>query len=364
MTIKVTKGNVLITGITGMDGSVMAEQLLSQGHTIYGLVRRSASPNFWRIEHLLNHPKVHLLDGDITSQDSVYRAVESAQPEIIFHLAAQSFVPYSWAAPINTFEATAMGTLNILEAIRNINRSIKFYQASSSEMFGKVQETPQKENTPFYPRSPYGVAKIAAHYATLNYQESFGIHATSGILFNHEHERRGEQFVTRKITKGVAIYFANKINNQPYEPIKLGNLDAKRDWGYAGDYVKAMDLIVNYERPETFVVATGQTRTVRQWCDTTVSAAAAALNLDSSKVDWKGTKDAEVGYYAGEPLFTVSKDFYRPADVDLLQGDATKARKLLGWRPETPFEEMVAKMFRHDYGLIKRRMGEFIDAFK
>lgn len=358
MTTKATKGNVLITGITGMDGSVMADHLLAKGHTIYGLVRRTASPNFWRIEHLLKNSKVHLLDGDITTQDSVYRAVEQAQPETIFHLAAQSFVPYSWAAPVNTFEATAIGTLNLLEAIRNIDRSIKFYQASSSEMFGKVQETPQKECTPFYPRSPYGVAKIAAHYATLNYQESYGIHATSGILFNHEHERRGEQFVTRKITKGVATYFANKLNGESYEPIKLGNLDAKRDWGYAGDYVKAMDLIVNYATPQTFVVATGETRTVRQWCDATVSAAVALLNLDQQAIEWKGSKDSEVGLYEGEPLFMVSKDFYRPAEVDLLLGDASKAHKLLGWRPETSLEEMVNKMFRHDYFLALKQQAQ------
>lgn len=355
MTTKTTKGNVLITGITGMDGSVMADYLLAKGHTVYGLVRRSASQNFWRIEHLLNHPKVHLLDGDITTQDAVHRAVETAQPEIIFHLAAQSFVPYSWAAPVNTFETTAIGTLNFLEAIRNINKSIKFYQASSSEMFGKVQETPQKETTPFYPRSPYGVAKIAAHYATLNYQESFGIHATSGILFNHEHERRGEQFVTRKITKGIATYFVKKLNGEPCEPIKLGNLDAKRDWGYAGDYVKAMDLIVNYKTPESFVVATGQTRTVRQWCEATVAAAASTLNLDHSTIEWKGSKESEVGYYEGKPLIAVSKDFYRPAEVDLLLGDASKAHRLLGWRPETSLEEMVSRMFRFDYALAARQ---------
>ena len=330
---RVTKGNVLITGITGMDGSVMADYLLSQGHTIYGVVRRSASPNFWRIEHLLNHPKVHLLDGDITTQDSVYRAVEAAQPETIFHLAAQSFVPYSWAAPVNTFEATGIGALNVLEAIRNIDRSIKFYQASSSEMFGKVLETPQNEQTPFYPRSPYGVAKIAAHYATLNYQESFGIHATSGILFNHEHERRGEQFVTRKITKGIATYFYNKLNNNPCEPVKLGNLDARRDWGYAEDYVKAMNMIVDYKTPETFVVATEQTRSVRQWCEATVLAAAAALNLDEKNIEWKGKDESEVGYYAGNPIFVVSKDFYRPAEVRPSPWGLFKSAQIVGMEP-------------------------------
>ncbi len=357
MSLQKKKGNAFITGITGMDGSIMADHLLSQGYTIYGLVRRSASPNLWRIEHLLNHPSVHLIDGDITTQDSVYRAIEQAQPEVIFHLAAQSFVPYSWSAPVNTFEVTAIGTLNLLEAIRNLDRSIKFYQASSSEMFGKVQQTPQSEKTVFYPRSPYGVAKAAAHYATVNYHESFGIHATSGILFNHEHERRGEQFVTRKITKGVATYFANKLANRPYEPVKLGNLEAKRDWGYAGDYVKAMDLIVNYSKAETFVIATGETRTVKQWCEATVSAAAHALGLSEQQVEWKGTQENEVGYFEREPLFVVSKEFYRPAEVDLLLGDPSKAKQLLGWKPETPFEEMVSRMFRHDYQVQMRNQA-------
>lgn len=347
-------GNALITGITGMDGSILADILLEKGHTVYGLVRRSASSNTWRINHLLNHPKLHLLDGDITSQESVHRAIEQAEPEAVFNLGAQSFVPYSWSAPVNTFQVTGMGPLMVLEAIRIINKSIKFYQASSSEMFGKVQETPQSENTQFYPRSPYGVAKVAAHYATINYHESFGIHATSGILFNHEHERRGEQFVTRKITKGIAKYFEQKLKKKPIESLKLGNLDAKRDWGYAEDYVKAMIKILNHPTPETFVVATGVTRTVREWCEATVAAAAAALKLPENKVTWKGKGDSEVGYFQGEPIFAVSKEFYRPAEVDLLLGDPTKAQKVLGWKPETSFEEMVGRMFRFDYDQLTR----------
>lgn len=341
-------GNALVTGVTGMDGSIMTEYLLGKGYSVYGLVRRSASDNLWRINHLINHPKLHLLDGDITSQESVYRAIEQAQPELVFNLAAQSFVPYSWSAPVNTFEVTGVGVLNVLEAIRNIKKSIKFYQASSSEMFGKVRETPQNEETPFYPRSPYGVAKVAAHFATINYHESFGIHATSGILFNHEHERRGEYFVTRKITKGVAKYFANKMKKNPVDPLKLGNLDAKRDWGYAEDYVKAMYLIINHPAPETFVIATGVTRTVREWCEATVAAAINTLNL-SGRIEWKGKGEHEVGYFAGEPLFIVAKEFYRPAEVDLLLGDPTKAKKKLGWSPETPFEIMVERMFRNDF---------------
>jgi GDPmannose 4,6-dehydratase len=341
-------GNVLITGITGMDGSILADHLLSKGYTIYGLVRQSATPNYWRINHLLNHPKVHLLDGDITTQDCVYRAIEKAEPEMIFNLAAQSFVPYSWAAPLSTFNVTGLGVINVLEAIRNSNRSIKFYQASSSEMFGKVLETPQTENTPFYPRSPYGVAKVAAHYATINYHESFGIHACTGILFNHEHERRGEQFVTRKITKGIAQFFVKKWRKEPYEPIELGNLEAKRDWGYAEDYVKAMVKIINHTTPENFVIATGVTRTVREWCEAAVAAAVKHLDLSSNQLMWKGTGENEQGLFGDEPLFIVSKKFYRPAEVDLLLGSPLKAKQKLGWYPETPFGTMVDRMVYAD----------------
>lgn len=348
------KKNVLITGITGMDGSILADYMLGLGYTVYGLVRRSASANHWRIQHLLNHPKVHLLDGDVTAQDSIYRAVETAEPELIFNMAAQSFVPYSWTAPTNTFQITGMGVLNVLEAIRNIDKSIKFYQASSSEMFGKVRATPQNEETPFYPRSPYGVAKAAAHYATINYHESFGIHATSGILFNHEHERRGELFVTRKISKGIALYFANKQKKAKYEPVKLGNLEAKRDWGYAEDYIKAMYKIINHPTPEAFVIATGKTRTVREWCEATVLAASGLLKLPQKHIEWKGHGENEMGYFAGEPIIAVSKEFYRPAEVDLLLGDPSKAKNKLGWHPETPFEEMVKRMFCNDFQLLQQ----------
>lgn len=346
--------SALITGITGMDGSIMADYLLSLGYKVYGLVRRTASPNFWRIEHLLNHPKLQLLDGDITAQDCVYRAIEQAQPEVVFNLAAQSFVPYSWSSPISTFHATALGVLNVLEAIRNIDKSIKFYQASSSEMFGKVLETPQKETTPFYPRSPYGVAKVAAHYATLNYQESFGIHATSGILFNHEHERRGEQFVTRKITKAIAEIFHKRANGQPYEPLRLGNLEAKRDWGYAEDYVKAMYKIVYHPKPEAFVIATGKTRTVREWCEATVAEAFKASGEAPMPIVWRGTGLQETGSIDGEVIIAINPEFYRPAEVDLLLGTYEKAEKLLGWSPETPFEEMVGRMVRADLKQVEK----------
>ncbi|MEI8365522.1 MAG: GDP-mannose 4,6-dehydratase [Parachlamydiaceae bacterium] len=340
--------HVLITGITGMDGSILADQLLVSGHHVYGLVRRSASPNYWRIQHQLDNPHLVLIDGDITSQESIFRALEQAEPKIVFNLAAQSFVPYSWSAPVNTFEINSIGVLNVLEAIRNIDRSIKFYQASSSEMFGKVMETPQKETTPFYPRSPYGVSKAAAHYATVNYHESFGIHATSGILFNHEHERRGETFVSRKVTQGIAKIFALKQKGMHYEPLKIGNLEAKRDWGYAEDYVRAMIDIVNYPTAETFVIATGITRSVRELCEAAVSAAVQTLELTPQNVVWKGTQENEIGLFDGEPLIVVSKEFYRPAEVDLLLGDASKAKKLLGWAPEVSFEEMVRRMFAFD----------------
>lgn len=341
--------NVLITGITGMDGSILADYLLTHGYTIYGLVRRSASPNYNRIEHLLNHPLVHLLDGDITDQESIHRAIDRSQPEMVFNLAAQSFVPYSWAAPVNTFAINATGALNILEVIRNTDRSIKFYQASSSEMFGKVAETPQKETTPFYPRSPYGVSKVAAHYATINYHESFGIHATSGILFNHEHERRGESFVTKKISRGVARYFVNLQKNLPAEPVRLGNLEAKRDWGYAEDYVKAMVKIINHPTAETFVIATGVTRSIREWCEATVKAAIEIADLPILSIEWKKSGEQEEGYFNGKLLFQTSQEFYRPAEVDLLLGNPSKALNKLGWKAETSFEQMVQRMFKHEF---------------
>lgn len=350
--------NVLITGITGMDGSILADQLLLQGYKVYGLIRRCASSNNGRIQHLLDHPHLTLIDGDITSQESIFRAIELAEPKFIYNLAAQSFVPYSWAAPVNTFEITCLGAINVLEAIRNTDRSIRFYQASSSEMFGKVQETPQRETTPFYPRSPYGVAKAAAHYATINYRESFGIHASSGILFNHEHERRGEQFVSRKITQGVAKILLNKKKGLSYEPLKLGNLDARRDWGYAEDYVKAMRAIIEFNSPETFVIATGITRTVRDLCTTAVAVGQKILGLDQVPITWKGKEENEVGFIDETPIFTVSKELYRPAEVDLLLGDPSKANKQLNWSPETPFEEMIYRMVKFDCELLCKKLPE------
>lgn len=353
------KKNVLITGVTGMDGSILSDYLLDLDYVVYGLVRRSASPNNWRIKHLVGHPNFHLIDGDITSPDSIHRAIEQSQPDMVFNLAAQSFVPYSWTAPLSTFDITGVGALNVLEAIRNIDKSIKFYQASSSEMFGKVLETPQTEKTPFYPRSPYGVAKAAAHYATINYRESFGIHATTGILFNHEHERRGVQFVSRKITHGVAKYFSNKMNGLKYEPLLLGNLDAKRDWGYAEDYVKAMFKIINHSQADSYVIATGVTRTVRDLCESVINSVIRHLGFVDQPIQWQGQGENEIGYFNNEPLFIVSKEFYRPAEVDLLLGDPSKAKAELGWEPETPFEEMVDRMFKFDYALLNQKQNQY-----
>ena len=341
----------LITGISGMDGSILAELLISQGWNVYGLVRKINSPNHWRINHLLNHPLLRLFEGDVTSLESVHQAVEKSQPDMVFNLAAHSFVPHSWAEPVNTFQVSAVGVMNILESIRNINRSIRFYQASSSEMFGKAKNGPQNEETPFYPYSPYGVAKVAAHYATINYREIFNIHATSGILYNHEHERRGDQFVTRKITKGVAQFFVNKLKKMPCHPIRLGNLDAQRDWGYAEDYVKAMIKIINHPIPDNFVVATGITRTVREWCGATVYAAIKCLGLPYENIVWKGSGMDEQGFINDELLFVVAKEFYRPAEDNVLCGNSLKAQQKLGWQIETTFEKMVERMVYSDISI-------------
>lgn len=346
---------VLITGITGMDGSILADLFLQAGHEVYGLIRRSTSTHHWRIEHLAQHERLHLIEGDVTAPDSVYRAIQMSEPEQIYHLASQSFVPYSWASPAHTLQVTAIGTLNVLEAIRGMNKSIRMYHAASSEMFGQVLQTPQSETTPFYPRSPYAIAKLAAHNLTINYHESFGIHACSGILFNHEHERRGENFVTRKITKGVAHFFYQLNQQQDPTPIRLGNLEAKRDWGYAEDYVKAMIKILTYSTPETFVIATGTTRTVRSFCEEAVRAAATHLGLPVKQVQWQGKGENEIGYYDHKPIFVVAKEFFRPAEVELLLGDASRARRELNWAPEVTFEEMVARMFAHDYSLLMNR---------
>jgi len=313
----------LITGITGQDGSYLAELLLAEGYEVYGMVRRSSTENFGRIEHI--REKIKLLQADLLDQFSIISAVKESNPDEIYNLAAQSFVPTSWDQPVLTGEFTALGVTRILESIRHVNKGIKFYQASSSEMFGKVQEVPQKETTPFYPRSPYGVAKAYGHYITVNYRESYNIFASSGILFNHESPRRGLEFVTRKVT-----YNAVRIKLGLEDSISLGNLDAKRDWGFAGDYVEAMWLMLQQENPDNYVIATGETHTVEELVRTA---------FDYLNLDWK-------------KHVKIDPKFIRPAEVELLIGDSTKAKKELGWSPQHSFEGLIKMMVDADYKLL------------
>lgn len=309
----------LITGITGQDGSYLAELLLEQGYRVVGMTRRSSTDVHERINHLVD--RIEIVSGDLLDQSSMTNIVASVRPDEVYNLAAQSFVPTSWMQPVLTGEFTALGVTRVLEAVRTVDPKIKFYQASSSEMFGKVVETPQSEKTPFYPRSPYGVAKVYGHWITVNYRESYDLFAVSGILFNHESERRGLEFVTRKISDGVA-----RIRLGLAKTLALGNLDAQRDWGYAGDYVRAMWLMLQQPHPEDYVIATGRTHRVLDF----VRLAFEAVDLDYER------------YVVQDPRFM------RPAEVDLLIGDASKARAKLGWAPETSFEDLVEKMVRAD----------------
>jgi GDPmannose 4,6-dehydratase len=309
----------LITGITGQDGSYLAELLLAKGYEVSGIVRRLSTPNFERIGHILD--KIKLYDADMSDEFSLLKAVEKSQPDEVYNLAAQSFVATSWAQSVLTGNLTALSVTRMLEACLTVNPKIRFYQASSSEMFGKVVRTPQNEDTPFYPRSPYAVAKVYGHYATINYRESYGMYAVSGILFNHESPRRGVEFVTRKITDGVARIKAGK-----QDKLRLGNLDAKRDWGYAKDYVKAMWLMLQQDKAEEYVVATGETHSVKEFCE--LAFARAGLN-------W-------------QDYVVTDERFMRPAEVDYLIGDYTKAKQKLGWQPETSFKELVHLMVDAD----------------
>ncbi len=318
----------LVTGITGQDGSHLAELLLSQGYQVHGMVRRASTDNQFRIEHLL--PKITLHQGDLLDSASLIAIMEKVQPDEVYNLAAMSFVPTSWNQPVLTAEYTAVGVTRILEAIRQVKPKAKFYQASSSEMFGKVLETPQKETTPFHPRSPYGVAKAYGHYITMNYRESYDMFACSGILFNHEGPRRGREFVTRKISYGAACI---KLGLE--QELRLGNLQAKRDWGYAGDYVRAMWLMLQQDQPEDFVVGTGETHTVQEFVE---------IAFDEAKVDWK------------KHVF-VDPQFYRPAEVDLLLSDPSKANKQLGWTPEVSFEQLVRMMVDSDIKLLRQKIA-------
>jgi len=322
----VTQRRALITGITGQDGSYLAEFLLEKGYKVYGMVRRSSSDQFERIAHLQD--RIELREGDLLDQLSIITLLHSIEPQEIYNLAAQSFVPTSWEQPILTSEATALGVTRMLEAIRVVDRGVRFYQASSSEMFGKVRESPQNERTPFYPRSPYGVAKVYGHYITVNYRESYGVYAVSGILFNHESPRRGRQFVTRKVTHGAAL-----IKLGLARELRLGNLDAKRDWGFAGDYVEAMWMMLQHRPPEEFVIATGETDTVRELCEV----AFARVGLDWRK------------------HVVVDAAHVRPAEVDLLIGDAGKARASLGWSQKVSFKELVEMMVDADLEALRRQ---------
>jgi len=310
----------LITGITGQDGSYLAELLLSKGYRVIGAHRRSSTVTFERIAHLMD--RVTLVSADLLDESSLIRALRDFRPDEVYNLAAQSFVKTSWAQPVLTGEVTALGVTRVLDAILTVDPSIRFYQASSSEMFGKVVEVPQNERTPFYPRSPYGVAKVYGHWATVNYRESYGLHASSGILFNHESPRRGLEFVTRKITNAVA-----RIKLGLADHVALGNLDAQRDWGYAEDYVRAMWLMLQQDTPGDYVVATGETHSVREFCQ---------VAFGHAGLDWER-------YVRGS-----DERYMRPAEVDLLVGDPTKAHQVLGWKPEVSFEQLVTMMVDAD----------------
>ncbi|WP_105132499.1 GDP-mannose 4,6-dehydratase [Burkholderia sp. BE12] len=330
----------IVTGITGQDGAYLAQLLLEKGYTVYGTYRRTSSVNFWRIEEIgiVGHPDLHLLEYDLTDLGSSIRLLQTTQATEIYNLAAQSFVGVSFDQPSTTAQITGLGALNLLDAIRIVNPKIRFYQASTSEMFGKVQAVPQIESTPFYPRSPYGVAKLYAHWMTVNYRESYDIFGCSGILFNHESPLRGKEFVTRKITDSLA-----KIRLGKQDVLELGNLDAKRDWGYAKEYVEGMWRMLQAARPDTYVLATNRTETVRDF----VSMAAQAAGFDLA---WEGSGEKEVGVdtRSGKSIVRISPKFYRPAEVDLLIGDPAKAREELGWTPQTTLEQLCQMMVEAD----------------
>ncbi|UZK03140.1 GDP-mannose 4,6-dehydratase [Venatoribacter cucullus] len=330
----------IVTGITGQDGAYLAELLLEKGYIVYGTYRRTASVNFWRIEELgiAKHPNLHLVEYDLTDLSSSIRLLQHSGATEVYNLAAQSFVGVSFEQPLTTAEITGIGPVNLLEAIRIVNPKIRFYQASTSEMFGKVQAIPQQEETPFYPRSPYGVAKLYAHWMTINYRESYGIFGTSGILFNHESPLRGQEFVTRKITDSVA-----KIKLGKQDVLELGNLDAKRDWGYAKDYVEGMWRMLQADEPDTFVLATNRTETVRDF----VTLACKAADIT---IEWQGNGEEEKGVdvATGKVIVQVNPKFYRPAEVDLLIGNPAKAKAVLGWEPKTTLEELCKMMVEAD----------------
>ena len=317
----------LITGVTGQDGSYLADFLLEKGYKVHGMVRRASTENFERINHLRD--KIELHQADLLDELSLIELMQKVKPDEIYNLAAMSFVPTSWTQPILTSEYTAVGVVRMLEAMRRVCPQARFYQASSSEMFGHVRETPQTENTPFYPRSPYGVAKVFGHYITINYRESYDLFAVSGILFNHESPRRGKEFVTRKVTDGVA-----RIKLGLQQTISMGNLDAKRDWGFAGDYVRAMWMMLQADEPDDYVIATGATHTVRELCEVAFSHVG---------LDW-------------EAHVQIDPRFIRPAEVELLLGDSSKARRVLGWKPTVDFEGLIKMMVDADLERVRREI--------
>ncbi|OMG65217.1 GDP-mannose 4,6-dehydratase [Stutzerimonas balearica] len=336
----------IVTGITGQDGAYLTQLLLEKGYKVFGTYRRTSSVNFWRLEEVgaIGHPNLELVEHDLTDLGASIRLMEQAQPQEVYNLAAQSFVGVSFNQPITTAEITGLGAVNLLEAIRIVDPKIRFYQASTSEMFGEVQQIPQTEATPFYPRSPYGVAKLYAHWMTINYRESYGIFGTSGVLFNHESPLRGKEFVTRKITDAAA-----RISLGKQDCLQLGNLDAKRDWGFAKEYVEGMWRMLQADNPDTFVLATNRTETVRDF----VSLAFKAVDI---QLDWQGREENERGIDSktGKTLVQVNPRFYRPAEVDLLIGNPEKAKAILGWAPKTTLEELCKLMVESDLARVDR----------
>lgn len=334
--------NALITGITGQDGSYLAELLLEKGYNVYGIMRRKSVVDYGNCSHIKE--KINFIYADMTDIVSLINAMKISQADEVYNLAAQSFVATSWEQPIATAEINGIGVTNMLEAIRTVKPECRFYQASTSEMFGLVQEMPQTEKTPFYPRSPYGAAKLYGHWITKNYRESYGLYACSGILFNHESERRGMEFVTRKITHTAA-----KIKSGLQEYVELGNLDAKRDWGHSADYVKAMWLMLQQEKPDDYVIATNETRTVREFAETAFAYTGIKIRWEGEGVDEKGINEEN-----GKTVIKVNKEFFRPAEVDILLGNPEKAEKILGWKREISFSQLVERMVKNDMEIVQR----------
>lgn len=334
----------LITGITGQDGSYLAELLLDKGYEVYGIMRRKSVVDYGNVDHLKE--KIHFIYADMTDPVSLITAMKISQADEVYNLAAQSFVATSWEQPLATADIDALGVTNMLEAIRIVNPQARFYQASTSEMFGLVQEMPQTEKTPFYPRSPYGVAKLYGHWITKNYRESYNLFACSGILFNHESERRGKEFVTRKITDSVA-----RIKHGIQDYVELGNMDSKRDWGHSKDYVKAMWLMLQQETPDDYVIATNETRTVREFVET-------AFSQVGITVEWQGAGVDEIGIdkATGKTIVKVNPEFFRPAEVDVLLGNPAKADRQLGWVREIPFSDLVKRMVDNDMVLVEKEI--------